>query len=209
MLNTMLTTDEIREKYNDMAADYRRQEWIGEVILRGRRLRQGLFTQATGRVLDVACGTGVNFPHLAQATELTGIELSPEMLALAHQRAADLAIDIALQEMDAAHLDFPDQHFDTVTSALSTCTFPDVLAVLHEMARVCKADGKILLFEHGRSSWPWLAWFQDRTAQRHYDMAGCRWNQEPPQLVREAGLSIAQAERHLAGVFHTMVVMPT
>jgi ubiquinone/menaquinone biosynthesis C-methylase UbiE len=78
--------------------------------------------------------------------------------------------------------------------------------VLREMARVCKPDGQILLFEHGRSRWGWLAWIQDRTAQSHYNAAGCRWNQDPQALVRAAGLRVVEAERHLAGVFQTIVV---
>ncbi|MEZ4619391.1 MAG: hypothetical protein R2867_28325 [Caldilineaceae bacterium] len=73
------------------------------------------------------------------------------------------------------------------------------------MARVCKPDGQILLFEHGRSRWGWLAWIQDRTAQSHYNNAGCRWNQDPLALVRAAGLQLVEAERHLAGVFHTIM----
>lgn len=208
MINTLFTTDEIREKYDEMAAEYQREEWFGETVLRGRRLRRRLFSRARGRVLDVACGTGVNFPHFDRAASITGVELSPAMLALARQRADALGRDVSLQEMDAARLAFPDASFDTVTSALSTCTFPDPGAALREMARVCKPDGRILLFEHGRSSWPPFAWLQDRTAQRHYHMAGCRWNQEPVDLVQYAGLSILTAERHLAGVFHTLVAAP-
>lgn len=200
------TTDAIRELYNDRAQAYQGNEWLLEGVLQGRRLRRRLFRRATGHVLDVACGTGVNFPHLRQATTITGVELSPAMLRFAKERAAKLAIEVELLEMDAANLQFPDATFDTVTSALSTCTFPDPLVVLHEMARVCKPDGQILLFEHGRSSWPWFAWFQERTAQSHYNAAGCRWTQEPQELVRAAGLRVVDAERHLAGVFHTMVV---
>ncbi len=204
---TTFTTNEIREMYNERAQEYQEKSWLLEGVLQGRKLRRRLFRRATGRVLDVACGTGVNFPHLAQAEEIVGIELSPAMLRLAEQQAAAVATSVQLHEMDATQLQFADASFDTVTSALSTCTFPEPLAVLREMARVCKPDGQILLFEHGRSRWGWLAWIQDRTAQSHYNAAGCRWNQDPQALVRTAGLQVVEAERHLAGVFHTLVVL--
>lgn len=105
---------------------YRLEEWFGERILRGRQLRRTLFGQAKGHVLDVACGTRVNFPHFGRAADITSIELSPAMLELARQRAEHLELSVTLQEMDATQLEFPDQSFDTVTSALSTCTFPDL-----------------------------------------------------------------------------------
>lgn len=203
---TTFTTDDIRTMYNERAQDYQDKSWLLEGVLRGRKLRGQLFQRATGRVLDVACGTGVNFPHLARAEEIVGIELSPAMLKLAEQQAAEVSTPVQLHEMDATQLHFADASFDTVTSALSTCTFPEPVAVLREMARVCKPGGQILLFEHGRSRWGWFAWIQDRTAQGHYNNAGCRWNQDPQALVREAELRVVEAERHLAGVFHTLVV---
>jgi len=60
--------------------------------------------------------------------------------------------------MDAQALEFPDDSFDTVISSFSTCTFPDPIAALHEMERVCTPDGEILLLEHRRSDAAPLAW---------------------------------------------------
>ncbi|NIN33964.1 MAG: methyltransferase domain-containing protein, partial [Gammaproteobacteria bacterium] len=97
-------------------------------------------------------------------------------------------IAVDLHVMDAESLTFADNSFDTVVSALSTCTFPDPIAALREMNRVCKPTGQILLVEHGRSSLRPLAHYQDRNAHAHYEKsAGCRWNQEPDQLVMAAG----------------------
>ena len=50
------------------------REWLGE--------------RAHGRVLEVAIGTGRNLPHYPADATVTGIELSPAMLAIARQRAA-------------------------------------------------------------------------------------------------------------------------
>jgi ubiquinone/menaquinone biosynthesis C-methylase UbiE len=108
--------------------------------------------------------------------------------------------------MDAQRLEFDDGSFDTVTSALSTCTFPDPLQALQEMKRVCRTDGLILLLEHGHSSMRWLANYQDRHVLQHYQQnAGCRWNQDPLDLVRAAGLKILNNKRFGLGMFHAIV----
>ena len=70
--------------------------------------------QATGDVLEVAIGTGLNLEHYPPGTRLTGIELSPEMLKIARKRATELPRTIDLREDDAHRLEFPDDSFDTV-----------------------------------------------------------------------------------------------
>jgi len=83
------------------------REWLGE--------------RARGRVLEVAIGTGRDLPHYPADVTITGIELSPAMLAIARQRAADLdpGREVTLREGDAEHLPFDDASFDTVVCALS------------------------------------------------------------------------------------------
>jgi ubiquinone/menaquinone biosynthesis C-methylase UbiE len=111
--------------------------------------------------------------------------------------------------MDAENLEFPDGSFDTVLSALSTCTYPDPVKALREMRRVCKFDGLILLLEHSHSSLPWLAKFQDRYVDQHYqENAGCRWNQDPLELVQEAGLKIVRSKLAVLGMFHSIEASP-
>jgi len=95
------------------------REWLGE--------------RARGRVLEVAIGTGRNLPHYPADVTITGIELSPAMLAIARQRAAGLGRDVDLREGDAEHLPFDDASFDTVVCALSLCTIPSPVAAVGEM----------------------------------------------------------------------------
>jgi ubiquinone/menaquinone biosynthesis C-methylase UbiE len=131
------------------------------------------------------------------------------MLAVAEKAAQRIGLDVTLQVMDAEALTFANDRFDTVVSALSTCTFPDPIAALQEMSRVCKAGGRILLLEHGRSSLRPLAQYQDRQAQTHYKKAaGCRWNQEPTALVKAAGLRLISVNRTTFGIFYTIQAAP-
>jgi ubiquinone/menaquinone biosynthesis C-methylase UbiE len=206
---TRLSKDNLQAAYDEMAPTYNRQLWFDQHLLGVKRLRQQLMSQATGDVLDVACGTGLNFARFGKIAALTAVDLSPEMLAIAAQEAEKTGLEATLLPMDAEALTFADNSFDTVVSALSTCTFPDPVAALREMGRVCKPAGRILLLEHGRSSLRPLAHYQDRKAQAHYEKAaGCRWNQNPVALVQRAGLPILSAKRITFGVFHAIQAVP-
>jgi ubiquinone/menaquinone biosynthesis C-methylase UbiE len=142
-------------------------------------------------------------------SEITAIDLSPRMLEIAQQKANALNLNVQGKVMDAHNLEFPNGSFDTVTSSLSTCTFPDPIQALREMRRVCRTGGLILLLEHGHSSMPWLANYQDRNVLKHYQQnAGCRWNQDPLDLVSAAGLKVVSSKRFGVGMFYSIVATP-
>ncbi|MBI5963135.1 MAG: class I SAM-dependent methyltransferase [Chloroflexi bacterium] len=194
--------------HNRAARDYINSEWSREVLFGVARQRKKLFAEAVGDALDVGCGYGINFPYLTQVKSITGIDFSSVMLAKARETMRGSSIKVDLREGDAEALEFPDNSFDTVISTLCTCSFYDPIKALQEIRRVCKSDGRILLIEHGRSTWKWLGRYQDKHVRQQIEQGGCRWNQEPQELVKEAGLNILRAERTLLGIFHTIVVSP-
>jgi len=204
--NRPMSVEEIQSAYAKYADWVDRFDWLDRLLTGRYRRRQ--FGDAEGRVLDVACGTGTNFPYLPATTDLVGVDVSPDMLAKARERLDELDRDGTLRRMDAQDLDFPDDSFDTVVSALSTCTFPDPVAALREMARVCRPDGRILLVEHGRSDVELFGRFQDWRADAHYEQAGCRWNQEPLDHVASAGLSVRETRSGAFGVITTVEARP-
>ena len=203
-----LTRNDWLKIHNRAARDYINSEWSREVLLGVAKQRKKLFANATGDVLDVGCGYGMNFPYLTHAKSITGIDFSSVMLNKARETMRGSAIKVDLREGDAEALEFPDNSFDTVISTLSTCSFYNPITALKEIRRVCKPDGKILLIEHGRSTWEWVGRYQDNHVRQQIEQGGCRWNQEPQELVKEAGLDILQADRTLLGIFHTMTVSP-
>ncbi len=202
-----LSKEALQQKYNKAARWYDLAETVLDWFGVGR-LRHELLQKVAGDVLEVAVGTGKNLPHYPKDCAITAIDLSPEMLNVARKRADRLDLDSAFYVMDAEALDFPDSSFDTVVSTLSTCTFPDPIKALREMARVCRPGGKVLLLEHGRSSHPRLARFQDRRAEGFAKPLGCHWNREPLELVKHAGLSPVTARRTFFGVLHTVEAIP-
>lgn len=194
---------ELRRKYQGFARWYDLVEALPEV-LGLRQLRRKLVARVHGRVLEVAAGTGRNFRWYSGNASVVAVDLSIHMLERAREKARTLGREYLFAVMNAERLAFRDNAFDSVVSTLSTCTFPDPLAALREMARVCRADGRLLLLEHGRSDRPWAARYQDRRADAHAELLGCHWNREPQELVRQAGLQVIQDTRRFLGVFHTI-----
>lgn len=199
---------EIRRKYERFARWYDIIEGLPEA-LGVRKLRQRLLERAVGNLLEVAVGTGRNLCYYPRTCRITGVDFSPAMLKVARREAARLGLNVPLLVMDAEALGFPDQSFDTVVSSLAVCTFADPVAALREMARVCRPDGRILLLEHGRSDREWLGRWQDRRADRHAKTLGCRWNREPLDLTRQAGVRLVAARRVFFGIFHVLEAKPS
>jgi len=199
---------EIRQKYNRLARWYNALDGLPEV-LGVKTLRRRLLRHVSGQVLEIAVGTGRNFRHYPWACQITGVDFSPAMLQIARREAHRLDLKARFLVMDAERLAFRNHSFDTVVSSLTVCTFADPVAALREMARVCRADGRILLLEHGRSHREWLGRWQDRRADRHAKTLGCRWNREPLDLVRQAGLGVIAARRVFFGIFHVLEAKPS
>src|SRR5688572_9656885 len=109
--------------------------------------REWLGARARGRVLEVAVGTGRSLPFYPADATVTAIDLSPAMVALAGQRAADRGIELDLRTGDAEALPFDDEAFETVVCALSLCTIPDPAAAIGEIRRVLTPGGRLLLLD--------------------------------------------------------------
>jgi ubiquinone/menaquinone biosynthesis C-methylase UbiE len=92
-------------------------------------------SQASGDVLEVAVGTGLNFDAYPHDVRLTGIDTSEQMLAIASNRARELGREVELRKGDAHVLPFADATFDTVVCTFGLCAIPDIDAALDEMTR--------------------------------------------------------------------------
>jgi ubiquinone/menaquinone biosynthesis C-methylase UbiE len=147
---TRQETERVRRVQDREAPKYDRQmSFFDRVLFAGGR--EWACSRAEGRVLEIAVGTGRNLPHHRDDVQLTGIELSPEMLAIATRRAGELGREADLRLGDAQQLDFPDASFDSVVCTLALCTIPDDRGAVAEAYRVLRPGGRFLLLEHVRS----------------------------------------------------------
>lgn len=100
------------------------------------------------RVLDVATGTGdlaIAIAHALPGVEVTGIDLSEQMLSIGAKKAA--GFPITLQTGDACALSFDDGSFDAVSAAFGVRNFEDVERGVGEMARVLRPGGSMVVLE--------------------------------------------------------------
>jgi ubiquinone/menaquinone biosynthesis C-methylase UbiE len=184
--------------WDKAAPSYDKQIAIFEKIQFGGG-REWLGQRAHGRILEVAIGTGRNLSCYPPGAAVTGIELSPAMLAIARQHAATLGRDVDLQEGDAEHLAYGDATFDTTVRALSLCTTPSPAAAISEMKRVLVPGGRLLLLDHIGSTWPPIYAAQWLLEQITIRAAGEHFTRRQLPLVQAAGFQLVETERLKAG----------
>lgn len=192
-------TSRVRGIYDTIAPRYDRIIAVAERVLFGDG-RRWACAQATGRVLEVAIGTGRNLPFYPSDVQLTGIELSVGMLEQARARAQERPTPVDLQLGDAQQPTFPDASFDTVVATLSLCSIPDDRAAVAEMTRVLRPGGRLVLLDHVASPARFI-----RTVQRLLDpvlvrLQGDHLLREPETVVCDAGLVIEELTRSRRGI---------
>lgn len=123
---------------------------FGKIVEAGVRQATTRLNMFSGRLLEVGVGTGLALPQYGPQLSVTGIDLSPAMLARARKRVREHgAANIeALLEMDATALAFDDESFDLTTAMYVMTVVPDPQKVMHELARVTKLGGRVLIVNH-------------------------------------------------------------
>jgi ubiquinone/menaquinone biosynthesis C-methylase UbiE len=192
-------TERVRRIQDRTAPRYDRQIGFFERVLFGGG-REWVCSQATGDTLEIAYGTARNLAHYPPEVRLTGVELSPEMAAIARQRQAETGRDADLRVGDVQALEFEEASFDTVVSTLTMCTIPDPRQAAREAFRVLRPSGRFLLLEHVRSPVAPV-----RAVQRLLEPLASRLEadhllREPLVYLREAGFEIERVERSKWGI---------
>ena len=120
---------------------------FGAVFEQGRQAAIRAAERIGGCILEVGVGTGISLPDYAPTSRLTGVDLSEPMLRKAQRRVAELDLRNVegLALMDAERLAFPDASFDVIVAQHVITTVPHPEAALHELARVLKPGGEIVL----------------------------------------------------------------
>ena len=160
--------------FDEIARDYDRMNHLMTAGLDRcwrKRAVQGLH----GKVLDVACGTGDMVVELlrtrhAASLQVTGVDLSEEMLAIAKRKAPQAEYRLA----DAEHLPFGDASFDAVTCAFGVRNFVHLEQGLGEMVRVLKPGGRMAILELATPDSPFVRFFYNIYTRRIIPWLGSR-----------------------------------
>src|SRR5699024_1353527 len=169
------------------------------------KIRKTLVSQAIGRVLEIGSGTGMNFPHYKNATQVDAIEPNPLMKERALKRMERSRIPIQTYLVEAEKLPFADNTFDSVVATLVFCTIPEPMKALQEIQRVSKPNAKILLFEHVRVDKALLGKTQDvLTPLWKKACDGCHLNRDTLELIKQSSLSVMEVDSYFNVIFLTI-----
>jgi phosphatidylethanolamine/phosphatidyl-N-methylethanolamine N-methyltransferase len=147
LLQSSLDENAVREAYRWWAPIY--DYSFGFVAGPGRRLAVQKLNEAQGRVLEIGVGTGLSLPGYKAGLDVTGIDLSPEMLDKAAERVAKLGLPRkTLLVMDAGSLTFADESFDAAALMYVMTVVPNPRAVMAEMWRVLRPGGTAIVVNH-------------------------------------------------------------
>lgn len=192
-------TARVRALYDREAARYDRAVRIPERLLFGDG-RAWAASHARGDVLEIAAGTGRNFPYYPPGVRITAQDLSPAMLEIARARARTLAREINLQVGDAQNLALGADRFDSVVCTLSLCTIPDDRRALSEIRRVLRPGGRVILLEHVRSTLTLVRALQRLLEPLANRYAGDHLLRDPLDHLTELGFSVEFCARSRADI---------
>lgn len=183
--------DAVTSSYRRWAPVY--DATFGRITRMGRKRAVAEVNKGSGRVLEVGVGTGLSLPDYAPHLEVTGIDYSDDMLAIARKRVAEQRLSHVadLRQMDARTLDFPDAHFDTVVAMYLVSVVPEPERVMAEIARVCKPGGQVIIVNHFAREKGLLAWIE-RAFAPLADKLGWHPDFDRRRILGEPSLSVAE-----------------
>jgi ubiquinone/menaquinone biosynthesis C-methylase UbiE len=198
-------TERVRRVQDKHASGYDRQiSFFERILFEGGR--EWVCSQAQGETLEIAFGTARNLPHYPANVHLTGVELSPEMAAIALERLAEEGRDADLRVGDVQQLEFKDETFDTVVSTLTMCTIPDPRKAAREAFRELRPGGRFLLMEHVRSPITPVCGVQRLLEPLAVRFEADHLLRRPLVYLEEAGFNVEQVERLKWGIVERIAV---
>jgi ubiquinone/menaquinone biosynthesis C-methylase UbiE len=149
------------------------------------RYRRELLAHASGTILEIGFGTGLNLPCCPpHVRKVTTVDPNVGMYRRARRRIKQSRIEVDRRLLGGERLPFEDATFDCAVSNFTLCSIEQVDQAVREVYRVLKPGGKLLLLEHGLSPDPkvqkWqrrLNWLQMRLA------GGCHLDRDMRALV--------------------------
>jgi ubiquinone/menaquinone biosynthesis C-methylase UbiE len=190
----------VRKAYDRMARQYDRDMERGLTRRLVQRARPRVGQAVRGRLLEVGIGTGLSLGYYPPEVQVTGIDLSPQMLKRASQRARQLGRDVDLRLMDAQALDFADHGFDSVAFNLCLCSIPQPARALSEAVRVAVPGAPMVFLEHVRSNQPILGLVQDLINPLTVWLQADYFNRRTEELIRAQGITVTSSDRWALGV---------
>jgi SAM-dependent methyltransferase len=159
--------------------------------------REKVVPRASGTVLEIGIGTGLNLPYYDgdKVHKVIGLDPSEASWELARRRAQGVGFELEFVGLPGEEIPLESDSVDTVLVTFALCTIPDPVSALKGMARVLRPGGSLLFCEHGLAPDDGVAKWQGRINPLWRRMAGgCNLNRDIPALLDGGGFSVADIE---------------
>ena len=161
--------------------------------------RERLLAGASGRVLELGAGQGLNFPHYPSTVDaVLAVEPEPTLRAAAERAATVAPVPVSVVAGVADALPADDAGFDVVVASLVLCSVPDPARALAELRRVLRPDGELRFYEHvvaERGPRRAFLRFADRSGLWPAVAGGCHPARDTVGAIERAGFAVASIER--------------
>lgn len=159
--------------------------------------RQKVVPHATGTVLEVGFGSGLNLPFYDadKVDRLFALEPHLAMRKRAAKRVEASPLEIEYLDLPGEEIPLDDEAVDTVLITYTLCTIPDVAKALGGMRRVLKPGGEMIFCEHGAAPDDGVAKWQRRLEPAWRAVfGGCHLTRRIPEMIGEAGFEVTDVE---------------
>lgn len=164
---------------------------------------------ANGRVVELGCAEGANFPHYPTTVEeVIAVEPEPRFRERATASAADALVPVRVEAGTADALPLEDASVDVVLASLVLCTVPDQAAALAEARRVLRPGGELRFYEHVHAKQQPLRGFLEgayRTRIWPLLGGGCNPTRDTLAAIEAAGFQVERCERIM---FSPSIIIP-
>ena len=160
-----------------------------------RRQREKVIPQASGRVLEIGIGSGLNldFYDKSKITEIFAVEPDSILLEKAKIKANQNNISLNIQKLTAELLPFENGTFDTVVSTYTMCSIYELDSTMIELKRVLKNDGSFIFSEHGKAPDSNIYKWQKRLNPIQKRIGGgCHLDKDIPKIITNSDFKLQE-----------------
>ena len=164
-----------------------------------RHEREKIVPLATGTVLEIGIGPGLNLPLYdpSRVERVIGVDPNESFLRLGRKERSRCAVPIEILVAPAEALPLADDCVDTAVVTFTLCSVDDPLQALAEMRRVLRPGGRVLFLEHGLSDDPAVARWQKRLNPVWRPFAvGCNLTRPVRDLFLRAGFRLDEVAEY-------------
>ena len=160
--------------------------------------REKIIPNASGKVLEIGIGSGLNIPfyNISKIDKIYGLDPSIQLCKKAIKKAEEIDINIDFLFEGAEEIKLKSNSIDTVVITYTLCSIPNPMDALKEIKRVMRSDGNILFCEHGIAPDIKVSKWQNRINPIWGKLfGGCNINRDIPSIISNSGFKVQNLEQ--------------